>query len=282
MTQSQQAAFGTFGYFDFAQLPAGQFSQPELAGFIKVVLVRAGGRVVIDFNEYRPAQDALFFINVGQYYWFDRDCTGTVLYYHRDFYCIQIHDKEVACDGILFHNAYHVPVVFMNDAARATMRAIVQEVRAEMALQDSGMEEMLRILLKQLIIRATRFWKQQHHVVSEEARQEVEFSRTFSQLVEGHYTRQHAVADYAAMLHITPKVLNKRITRYSNSTPNDVIKNRIILEAKRLLIHTQLSVKEIGYLLGYDDPSYFIRLFTKQVATPPQTFRLHYQHGATA
>jgi len=56
-----------------------------------------------------------------------------------------------------------------------------------------------------------------------------------------------------------------------------VIKNQIILEAKRLLIHTQLSVKEIGYLLGYDDPSYFIRLFTKQVAAPPQTFRLHYQ-----
>lgn len=282
MTQGPQFAFGTFGYFDFAQLPTGQFSQPELAGFIKVVLVRAGGRVMIDFNEYQPGQDALFFINVGQYYWFDPACTGTVLYYHRDFYCIQLHDKEVACDGILFHNAYDVPVVFMDDEARTTMLAIVQEIRIEMAQQDSGMEEMLRILLKQLIIRATRLWKQQHHVVSEETRQEVEFSRTFSQLVEGHYTRQHAVADYAAMLHITPKALNKRITRYSNRTPNDVIKNRIILEAKRLLIHTPLSVKEIGYRLGYDDPSYFIRLFTKQVAAPPQSFRLHYQQGVTA
>ncbi len=282
MTQGPQFAFGTFGYFDFAQLPTGQFSQPELAGFIKVVLVRAGGRVVIDFNEYQPGQDALFFINVGQYYWFDPACTGTVLYYHRDFYCIQLHDKEVACDGILFHNAYDVPVVFMDDEARTTMLAIVQEIRTEMAQQDSGMEEMLRILLKQLIIRATRLWKQQHHVVSEETRQEVEFSRTFSQLVEGHYTRQHAVADYAAMLHITPKALNKRITRYSNQTPNDVIKNRIILEAKRLLIHTPLTVKEIGYRLGYDDPSYFIRLFTKQVAAPPQSFRLHYQQGVTA
>ena len=280
MIQGQQFALGTFGYFDFAQLPTGKFTQPELGGFIKVVLVQAGGRVVIDFNEYRPVQDALFFINVGQYYWFDQDCTGTVIYYHRDFYCIQIHDKEVACDGILFHNAYHVPVVFMNDEARSTMEAIVQEIRVEISLQDSGMEEMLRILLKQLIIRATRLWKQQHHVVSEEARQEVEFSRTYSQLVEGHYTRQHAVADYAAMLHITPKALNKRFTRYSNSTPNDVIKNRIILEAKRLLIHTQLSVKEIGYLLGYDDTSYFIRLFTKQVSAPPQTFRLNYQTSA--
>ena len=109
MMQGQQFALGTFGYFDFAQLPTGKFTQPELVGFIKVVLVQAGGRVVIDFNEYRPVQDALFFINVGQYYWFDQDCTGTMLYYHRDFYCIQIHDKEVACDGILFHNAYMFP-----------------------------------------------------------------------------------------------------------------------------------------------------------------------------
>ena len=43
MTQGQPPAFGTFGYFDFAQLPTGQFNQSELADFIKVVLVRAGG-----------------------------------------------------------------------------------------------------------------------------------------------------------------------------------------------------------------------------------------------
>ena len=151
------------------------------------------------------------------------------------------------------------------------------QIKNEIVMDDSSIEEMLRILLKQIIIKCTRLWKQEHHVASEQMRPEVEFSRTFSQLVEWHYTKHHTVAAYAELLHITPKALNKRITRYSNTTPNDVIKNRIMLEAKRLLAHTQLSSKEIAYKLGYDDIAYFTRLFTKQAGAAPQSFRLQYQ-----
>jgi AraC-like DNA-binding protein len=157
------------------------------------------------------------------------------------------------------------------------MENLVLSMKRELEAEDSSMEEMLRIHLKHMIIRATRIWKKDHHVAGEEARQEVEFSRTFSQLVEWNYTRYHTVADYAGLLNITPKALNKRVTRYTNTTPNEIIKERIILEAKRLLVHTQLSVKEIGYKLGYDDTSYFIRLFSKQSATSPHNFRLKYQ-----
>jgi AraC-like DNA-binding protein len=96
-------------------------------------------------------------------------------------------------------------------------------------------------------------------------------------MVEWNYTRLHSVANYAELLHISPKALNKRITRYNKTTPNDIIKNRIILEAKRLLVHTPLSVKEIGYKLGYDDASYFVRIFSKQAAISPHKFRLQYQ-----
>jgi AraC-like DNA-binding protein len=199
-----------------------------------------------------------------------------MIYYNRDFYCVEIHDKEVACDGILFHNVYEIPVISMKAQVSAAMQNTLQEMKTEIELNDTAMEEMLRILLKQVIIKSTRIWRQKHDVTDEKARDEVEFSRTFSQLVEWNYSRLHTVAEYAALLHITPKALNKRITRYSNTTPNDVIKNRIILEAKRLLVHTNLSVKEIGYKLGYDDASYFVRFFTKQADTSPNSFRLAY------
>jgi AraC-like DNA-binding protein len=199
-----------------------------------------------------------------------------MIYYNRDFYCVEIHDKEVACDGILFHNVYEIPVVLMSAPTSLNMQQIINEMKAEFERDDSSMEEMLRILLKQLIIKSTRLWKQKHQQINEDAGAEVEFTRTFSQLVEWHYTKHHTVADYADLLNISPKALNKRITRYSNTSPNDIIKNRIIMEAKRLLVHTNLSVKEIGYKLGYDDPSYFIRLFTKQADTSPQHFRQQY------
>lgn len=98
--------------------------------------------------------------------------------------------------------------------------------------------------------------------------------------MEWHYRHHHAVADYAALLHLTPKALHKRLARAGHPGPNDVIKNRITLEAKRLLAHTQLLVKEIGYKLGYEDTSYFSRLFAQQTGTTPHLFRQRYQPEA--
>lgn len=279
MARFKQFAFKKFGYFDFDHDLSTQLLQQDFTGFIKVVFLKSGGHAIVDFKEYQFKQDALFFINADQYYHFGDDSIGTLIYYNRDFYCVEIHDKEVACDGILFHNVYELPVILMEPDISAVMQNIIHEIKEEFRQEDTTLEEMLRILVKQIIIKSTRIWKQAHHVANDEARQEVEFSRSFSQLVEWHYTKYHTVAEYADLLNITPKALNKRITRYSATTPNDIIKNRILLEAKRLLAHTSLSVKEIGYKLGYDDTSYFIRLFTKQVGTPPQSFRLQYQQA---
>ncbi|MGF7041623.1 helix-turn-helix domain-containing protein [Mucilaginibacter lappiensis] len=277
MARFREFTFKKFGFFDFQQDILNQLKSGDYSGFIKIVFVKAGGQVIIDFTEYQLEQDALFFINVGQYYQFGEHCSGTMIYYNRDFYCVEIHDKEVACDGILFHNVYEIPVVLMSAQESLNMQQIIGEMKVEIERNDSSMEEMLRILLKQLIIKATRLWKRKHQVTTEDAHAEAEFSRTFSQLVEWHYTKHHTVANYADLLNISPKALNKRITRYSNTSPNDIIKNRIIMEAKRLLVHTTLSVKEIGYKLGYDDPSYFIRLFAKQADASPQSFRIKYQ-----
>jgi len=280
MAGFKQFTFKKFGYLDFEHDLAARLQAQNYKEFIKVVFVKAGGHAVIDFKEYQLDQDALFFVNAGQYHQFDDNCSGTMLYYNRDFYCIEIHDKEVACDRVLFHNVYEIPVVWMDGGTSKSMQSLFNEIKTELDNDDSSMEEMLRILLKQIIIKSTRIWKQEHLVNTDEARQEVEFSRSFSQMVEWNYTKHHTVAEYADMLNISPKALNKRITRYSNTTPNDIIKNRIILEAKRLLVHTSLSVKEIGYKLGYDDPSYFIRLFSKQAKASPQSFRTQYSPPA--
>ncbi|MCC8407436.1 AraC family transcriptional regulator [Mucilaginibacter sp. UR6-1] len=282
MARYKQFAFKQFGYFDIGAEQNEFALHPDFAGSVKVAFVKAGGNVTVDFKGYQLEQDALFFISAGQYYQIADDSRGTMIYYNRDFYCVAIHDKEVACDGLLFHNVYEIPVILLSDEQSAGMQAIIAEIKEEIVHDDSSMEEMLRILLKSIIIKATRIYKLQHNTSTDEARQEVEFSRKFSQLVEWHYARHHTVAEYAELLNMTPKALNKRITRNSDSTPNDIIKNRIILEAKRLLVHTDLSVKEIGYKLGYDDPSYFIRLFTNQTSSSPQNFRQQYQHATVA
>lgn len=267
----------TIGCLDFDTSTADDIRYDDYNSFIKILFIEAGAEVMVDFREYTLEQDALFFIKDGQWYKFSGK--GTLLYYNRDFYCVQIHDKEVACDGLLYNNVYEIPVVFLDAEASLQARQLIQEIKNEALHEESSMEEMIRILLKQLIIRSTRMWKKAHDLAEGSIAQEVEFIRKFSQLVEAHYTTHHNVADYANLLNITPKALSKRISRHSPKSPNDIIKERIILEAKRLLIHTDLSVKEIGYKLGYEDPAYFVRLFTNQVDTSPLLFRKKYTEG---
>ncbi|WP_042722984.1 helix-turn-helix domain-containing protein, partial [Flavobacterium sp. B17] len=147
------------------------------------------------------------------------------------------------------------------------------EIQFEMENEDANTEEMLRIFLKLIILKSTRIWKEKYRLSKDESRQDVHFLRKFSKLVEENYKTHHTVADYAEMLFITPKSLSKKIGLLSKETPNDIIKNRIILESKRLLAHTNMTVKEIAYSLNYEDDAYFVRFFTKNTGISPMSFR---------
>jgi len=278
MSHFRQFIYKKFGVLPFDAAAVGEVNQPAYDPFIKILFLKKGSRINIDFNKYKLQQDALFFINVNQWYQVRTPAAGngSLIYYNRDFYCVEIHDKEVSCDGILYNNIYEIPVVYLSKTESAVVQQILAEIMQEIENDEPAMEEMLRILLKKLIIIGTRIWKKEHEITTTEARQEIEFLRKFSQLVELHYKRLHTVADYANILAISPKILNKRITKTGQPSPNDLIKERIILEAKRLLAHTTLSVKEIGYSLGYEDPAYFVRLFSKQTSTSPVEFRKLY------
>jgi len=129
------------------------------------------------------------------------DTTGEILLHlNRDFYCIEIHDQEVACDAILYNNVFEVPFVRLNENQSANIKNIIREIQSEMKLEDAHSEEMLRVLLKSVILKSTRIWKQQHQLSGQEQQPDVLFLRKFSKLVEQHYKTHHTVADYAEML----------------------------------------------------------------------------------
>jgi AraC-like DNA-binding protein len=278
MNQFKQFTYKKFGLLNFDSATVFEVSQPEFNSFIKILLLKAGSSIQVDFKSYDLKSDALFFINVNQWYKINKAGKGSsgLIYYNRDFYCVEIHDKEVSCDGILYNNVYDIPVIYLSKESAGAMEGVFQELQTELDTDDSAQEEMLRILLKEIIIKSTRIWKSSHQVEGAEEQQEVEFLRRFSQLVELHFRKYHGVADYASLLNITPKALNKRIHKYGKLTPNEIIKNRIILEAKRLLVHTDNSIKEIAFMLGYEDPAYFTRLFTNSIELSPAEFKKSY------
>lgn len=246
---------------------------------ISILFIPKGEHLRIDFNDFVTNKPTMFFCGYQRIQILKGE-NITVLNYNRDFYCIQIHDAEVACDGLLFQNAGQSQATELSHEEYLIIQNLFSEIAKELLLKDSSMEEMIRILLKQIIIRATRLWKEQQlpDKVSE-VPAEVEFYRNFNQLVEIHFKKWHSVSDYAEILGLTAKTLSNKFNRLNLLQPNEIIKNRILLEAKRLLCFTDWSVKEIAYELGYEDPAYFNRLFTGKVGDSPVVFRKSFNKG---
>ncbi|MBW8521917.1 AraC family transcriptional regulator [Chryseobacterium chendengshani] len=271
-----------FGFGHFSQDNFENVERIKTQPYIKVLYVPAGYELTVDFNHYKTEIPSLFFIT---YQFLDikkgNIDEASLIYYNRDFYCIQIHDKEVACDGLLFHNVFENPKVELSGSENKIIKSLFDNIKDELQSKDSSSEEMIRTYLKQIIIRATRKWKIQN-METENLKispHEVDVFRDFSRYLELHYREKHHVSDYADMLHIAPKTLTHKFKNLNLESPNQYIINRILLEAKRLLFYTEKTVKEIGYDLGYEDPAYFNRLFTQKVGSTPINFKKNYSAG---
>lgn len=269
----KQFAYKQFGNFDFRKLKTEVDKFDAIAEHIKILFLPKNSIIQIDFQEFKIETDSLLFINPKVVINPLETTAGMLLHFNRDFYCIEIHDQEVACDGILYNNVFEIPFISLNESQSDHIQKIILEIQEEMKNEDSSTEEMLRILLKLIILKSIRIWKQQHQLEQDDQQNDVQFLRKFSKLVESHYKTHHTVADYAELLFITPKNLSKKIALLSKTTPNNIIKERIILESKRLLAHTTMSVKEIAYSLNYEDDAYFVRFFTKNTGLSPLSFR---------
>lgn len=248
---------------------------------IKVFFIPSGYELTVDFNHYKIKKPSLFFLT-NQHLSIQKGKDESILlFYNRDFYCIQIHDKEVACDGLLFHNVFEIPFVELDDSETTLIKSLFQNIQDELEGKDSSAEEMIRTYVKQIIIRATRKWKKQN-LDNDTLRipgSELDIFRDFSRHLEIHFREKHNVADYAELLHIAPKTLTHKFKNLNLESPNQFIINRILLEAKRLLFYTDKPVKEIAYDLGYEDPAYFNRLFTNKTGGTPANFKKNYITG---
>lgn len=95
----------------------------------------------------------------------------------------------------------------------------------------------------------------------------------FRKLLEENYRQVRTVTGYAAMLNVSVKTLTNCTNEISNQTPLEIINERIALEARRMLTYSEKNINEIGFELGFDDPSYFVKFFKWHIKMLPGDFR---------
>ena len=196
----------------------------------------------------------------------------TAFVFNREFYCIRDHDEEVSCNGILFFGTQDIPIVSIPENQKPKFNLLYQVFVEEFSTPDNIQGDMLQMLLKRLIIICTRLAKEQH-IVKKLDNEQVDVIRKFNVLVDTHYKTKRKVSDYADMLYKSPKTLSNLFAIYNQKSPQQIILDRLALEAKRLINFTDKQNQEIAYELGFNDPAHFSRFFKKMIGQSPTKYR---------
>ncbi|WP_158798949.1 helix-turn-helix domain-containing protein [Pedobacter sp. L105] len=229
-------------------------------------------RITIDgvLHDFMP--NTLIPLMFDQSFSFERPFDIIAWQFNREFYCIIDHDAEVSCVGFLFCMGDEL-FIKLDEPAQYKLNLLLNVFIEELNTQDSIQSEMLTILLKRLIIFITRLAMSKFAPDVKLHDQRLDIFRKFNLLVEGNFRTEHTVNYYAGIMNKSPKTLSNIFALYYQRTPQQVIRERIITEAKRLLYYTSKSVKQITYELGFEDPAYFAKFFKKHTSFAPLEFR---------
>ncbi|RZJ52983.1 MAG: helix-turn-helix domain-containing protein [Flavobacterium sp.] len=239
-----------------------------------VIFVNKGeGIFYSDFGAYSFKGPILLFSTPMQVIYIKNilDAEYTVLQFHSDFYCIEYHREEVACNGLLFNNIYLVPSLTLNNTDHENFKLLINQITEEIET-TSPSDIVLKSLLQLFLAKSSQIKNREIENNRNTTLRDDEMER-FKQLLETHFLTLRKPSDYADLLNMSPNNMSKRCTKYFKKTPSQLITERMILEAKKQLHLTRKSIKEIAYNLNFQDEFYFSRVFKKHTNESPQTFR---------
>ncbi|CAG4998645.1 HTH-type transcriptional activator RhaS [Dyadobacter sp. CECT 9275] len=237
--------------------------------YLVMWITKGTGTHTIDFKSYDVKPHQLYFLTPGQVHSWElsADMEGFNLYFEADFFQSRFPGRLYQYP--FFHSHQHKPIL-ETDFEKSLFTNLFYNAYQE---YKSGKINRLEVFLSYLHIileSANRLYTDKLTV---EDKHYYERIRLFEELIEKHFLDIRDLGVYASMLHISPNHLNHICKIVLGKTASQLLYERRVTEARRLLIHTDLNVKEIGYRLGFEDPSYFVKFFRKHTSDTPQEFR---------
>lgn len=251
-------------------------TQPHRHNYYEIFFFeKSGGVQEIDFNAYPVKKNMLHFISPEQVHLLKRKSTvdGYVLSFTKEF-CSVNSVGEISMDDFPFFNTYSSsPILELKKSVqKKTILELIHKIKSEFHSKHNDKANALRSYLHILLIELRRMY-QPANKFSEERTAQQELLRKFKLLIERNFIHKKSVSEFAEIMCISPGHLNDTVHSATGRTASDLIHERIILEAKRLLYHSDQSVKEIAHHLNFDDPSYFARFFKTHASLTPDEFR---------
>ncbi|EJL83501.1 DNA-binding domain-containing protein, AraC-type [Herbaspirillum sp. CF444] len=233
----------------------------------------ARGNHVLDFDNYGILPHSVFFISPGQIHGWNSefDASGYAINFSPEFF-LQIFPRiEELADFPFFHIANTDPVLYLTPTEHDELYPLLKEIEKENAGDQRWRYDVVRSFLQILLTKLRRLHKP--HGAGAVLPRSYSLTKRFKFLIEQHYLEYGSVQDYAARLFVTDRKLNDAVKITTGRTATQLIHDRILMEAKRLLAQSELSIAEISYRLNFDDFAYFCRFFKKNVQMTPGEFK---------
>jgi AraC family transcriptional activator of pobA len=235
-----------------------------------------GGTHLIDFKEFNITPCSLHLVAPGQVHHLKRSnhSVGYALLFEESF----LYNESVSTDFISLFSYMEIdafrPVFEFSEQEFHDIMQLVLYIEKEYQVQHSFSPQVIGKLLQVIILNCRRKTQENHGVHHTEM--PVLYS-DFRKLLNQQYKTFKKVKDYADLLNTTERTLNEVSKKRSGKNASNLIFDRIVIEAKRLLANTQLSVKEICFELQYDDPAHFSKFFKSKSGYTPSAFRELYK-----
>lgn len=278
--QPDKPQFAIHDLNDYINRHQDDTTKPHIHSFYQIIWFKYGsGKHFVDFRSYDVIDNTIFFIAKNQVHYFDKttDYKGILLHFNEAFLVRKESETDFFLKCNLFSNLYQQPSCAIGKEIENILDEYILQIQREFGNTDEfGREELLRASLKSFLIQIQR-----ERNTLDEAQSSIPFAPnekrmqliTFVNLIDENYNKGLTVSEYARLLLVSSRTLSDLTHQLLNKTPSQMIQERIILEAQRLLLHSDLNVNQIGYRLGFDDPSYFVKYFKKHTEISPTEFR---------
>ncbi len=249
--------------------------KPHRIDFYAVMYITRGKGVhFIDFKPYSFEPDSMILVSKGQVHAFDLDNLedGFMILFTDRFLSKNLIHSDILSLHMLYNQHLHHPIILPEQADRKGFMDMILNIDKEFeAPVDPAKEEMLRLWLKLLLLKVERL--KQALIPKGTTTDRIHRFVEFKQQIETNMIRTRDAKDYAGMMSISYKHLNETCKAVTGNTAKKFIDEAITLEIKRRLATTSLSVKELTYELGFDEPTNFVKYFLKHAHETPVQFR---------
>jgi AraC-like DNA-binding protein len=241
--------------------------------YLTVLFTKGSGTHDIDFTSYAVKPLSAFTLSPGQTHnWnLSKDIDGYVFFHTKNFY------DEASIASIknfpFFNSIHNPPVVSITNKNK--INTLFAEIKVEYENNDPLKFQKLHALVTLVYIELSRSYNKKEAPKNQNYLSKV---RQLEDLIDVNFKTMKHAHEYASLMAMSEKHLNRICKTCLNKTTADLITNRIILEAKRDLTHTNLTVGEVAEKLGYFDNSYFARLFKKKSGQTPIEFMKKNRH----